>query len=301
MLAFRYEVFYEVASRLSFSKAAEVLYISQPAVSKQIKGLENEIGIPLFARKGNRIDLTSSGTKLYNYLQKAKVIQRQIQSDIDIIKNQWTAKGELKIGASTTISLYVMPKVLSVFRKRFPQVKILLINRNSENVLKALVNQEIDLAIIEAHHQINSVQHVHFMKDEIIPVCCMNSPYARGEIKVKDLMEIPLALRERGSGTLAFLTKALTNHQLKQADLNIIARLGGTEALKNYLLEDESVGFLSRLSVQKELGEQTLREIKIKGLQIERSFNFVTRTGEEPVGIIKAIIKEAKALYNLRS
>jgi len=298
MLAIAYEVFFEVASHLSFSKAAEALYISQPAVSKQVKKLESELGIALFERQGNIIKLTSSGENLLNYLRKAKTIQKQIQSDIEIIKNQQTAKGELKIGASTTISLYVMPKVLSSFRRKFPDVKLLLVNRNSENILKALLDQEIDIAIIEAHYKINAVHFLPFMHDEIIPVCSRHSPYGKSDVTLKNLKDLPISLRERGSGTHAVLKKNLEDHKLKMGDLNITARLGGTEALKNYLVEDNSIGFLSRLAVEKELQSGSLQEVRIKFLKINRKFEFVMRKGEEIAGITKEFIKEAKSIYN---
>jgi len=299
MISYHYKVFIEVASQLSFSKAAEVLFISQPAVSKHIKKLETEIGLPLFERKGYTIILTASGKKLQEYLYQAKKIEAQIESDVQIIKNQLEARGELNIGASTTLSLYVLPKILTSFHKKFPRVKILLINRNSENIRKALENKEIDLAIIEAHHKITSVHFQPFMHDEIIPVCSNRSPYAASGFNPEDLEKVPIALRERGSGTLSVLENELKNHKIKLGNLNIIARLGGTEALKNFLIEDIAIGFLSRLAVKKELDNGELREINIKSLKVERTFNFLTRTGEESMGIVKSFIKEAKRYYNI--
>lgn len=294
MISFHYRVFTEVATNLSFSKAAAVLFISQPAVSKHIKKLESEIGLPLFERKGNTISLTSSGEKLLEYLQKAKIIQGQIESDIQIIKNQLKARGELNIGASTTLSLYVLPKILSSFHKKYPNISILLVNRNSENILKALLDKEIDIAIIEDHHKINAVQYERFMDDEIIPVCTKHSPYGETEITPAELKNIPIVIRERGSGTLAVLTKKLESKQIKLGKLNIIARLGGTEALKKFLLEDIAIGFLSRLAVKAELDNGLLREVKIKSIKIERTFNFLMRKGEQSTGIVKSFIKEAK-------
>jgi DNA-binding transcriptional LysR family regulator len=294
MISFHYKVFTEVATNLSFSKAASALFISQPAVSKHIKKLEAEIGLPLFIRKGNTIGLTSSGDKLLEYLHKAKIIQGQIESDIQIIKSQLKARGELNIGTSTTLSLYVLPKILSLFHKKYPNISILLVNRNSENVLKALLNKEIDIAIIEDHHKINSVQYQHFMDDEIIPVCAKHSPYGESEITAAELKNIPIVIRERGSGTLAVLTKKLESQHIKLGKLNIIARLGGTEALKKFLLEDIAIGFLSRLAVKTELDNGLLREVKIKSIKIERSFNFLMRKGEQSTGIVKSFIKEAK-------
>jgi DNA-binding transcriptional LysR family regulator len=299
MLSKTYEVFFEVASYKSFSKAAEALYISQPAVSKQIKNLESNLGIQLIERKGNTIKLTSSDDRLFDYLHKAKSIQNHIESDIAIIKDQRTSKGTLKIGASTTISLYVMPKILSAFHRKFPDVKLLMINRNSENILKALIDREIDIAIIEAHYKINAVHFLPFMDDEIIPVCATSSPYCKKEILIDDLKNVPIAFRERGSGTHLVVQKCLEAQNIRMGDLNVIARLGGTEALKNFLIEDKCIGFLSRLAVVKELQSGLLREVKIKSFQMDRRFEFVMRNGEEEAGLTKFFVKEARFIYNL--
>jgi DNA-binding transcriptional LysR family regulator len=295
MIAYQYKVFIEVASHLSFSKAAEALFISQPAVSKHIKKLEAEIGLPLFERRGVAISLTPPGLKLLDYLYLAKKIQRQIESDLLIIKDQIKARGELNVGASTTLSLYVLPKILSTFHKKFPNVKLLLVNRNSENIFKALINKEIDLAIIESNNKLSSVHFEPFMQDEIIPVCSNHSPYAESEVEISELKNIPLALREFGSGTLAVMLHELEKHKIKLADLHIEARLGGTEALKNFLVEDVAIGFLSRLAVKKELANGSLREVKIKNFKINRTFNFVMRAGEESIGLVRSFMKDARS------
>lgn len=298
MLSISHEVFYAVASYLSFSKAAEVLCISQPAVSKQIKKLEAEMEVPLFQRKGNAVFLTPQGEKMLLYLREAKHIQKRMESDMDIVKSQLTARGELRIGASTTLSLYVLPKVLSSFRKKWPLVKITLINRNTENILKALVNEEIDLAVVEDKHEASGLHYDLFMEDRIIPICSSHSPYAGREISIKELKEIPLALREVGSGTLSALARKMAQFNIKMSDLNIKVRLGGTEVLKNFLIEDTAVGFLSPLAVKREIALGLLIQVNVSDLAVERSFNFVTRTGETMTDVIKAFVKEAKLNYN---
>lgn len=299
MISYRYEVFYAVAANLSFSKAAALLFTSQPAVSKQIKQLEHETGVALFLRQGNSVQLTAAGHKLYDSLKKAKPIQREIQSDFATIKSQFETKGELKIGASTTISLYVMPKILASLHKKLPLVKVLLMNRNSERILRALIDQEIDIACIESSHKLNAVQYQFFMKDEIIPVCASQSPFVSNEIALDKLSSLPIVLREQGSGTLDVLTKAFKNQNIKITDLNVIARLGGTEALKNYLIAGEAIGFLPRRSVKTQLDSGELKEIKIPNFTVQREFNFVIRKGEDSIGLIRQFIKESKLVYNL--
>ncbi|MEC7754573.1 LysR substrate-binding domain-containing protein [Roseivirga thermotolerans] len=298
MLSVSYEVFYAVACHLSFSKAAEVLCISQPAVSKQIKKLESLIEVPLFERQGNAIALTPQGEKMLTYLREAKLIQNRMEADVEIIKSQMTAKAELKIGASTTLSLYVLPRVLSSFRKKWPLVKITLINRNTENVLKALKAHEIDLAVVEDKQESNALHYEFFMNDRIVPVCSARSPFAGREVSMDEFKAAPLAMREIGSGTLSAWSRTMSKWNIKASDLNIKVRLGGTEVLKNFLIEDDSIGFLSPLAIKREVALGLLQEVNIPGLLIERSFNFVTRTGESLTDTTRAFIREAKSIYN---
>ncbi len=291
MIDYKYEVFLMVASKLSFSKAAQDLFVSQPAVSKQIKILEEEAGVALLIRNHHQVQLTETGEKLLNYLRKAKLIQKEINSEFATTKSSMELKGDLKIGASTTISLYVMPEIMAAFHKKFPQINLLLINRNSENILKALIGHEVDLACIESGQGITALQSTFFMKDEIIAVCSRSSPYLKKEMTLEELNATPVALRERGSGTLVALEKALAKAHMKLSDLKIVARLGGTEALKNYLLKGEAVGFLSRLAVKKEIENGELLEVPISQLSVSRSFNIVIRRGEGPLGLMKQFMK----------
>jgi len=237
MLQFSHEVFFEVAKQLSFSKAAEILFISQPAISRHIKQLEEHYHISLFERKGNSILLTEEGRLLFDYLKKAKELQRQLEFDITSFTNTKAAKGSLVIGASTTVALYVIPKILSAFHQKYPEINLRLVNRNSENILKALLDREIDFGIMEGKNKITSARYKFFITDEVIPVCSAKSPLAkRKKIGAEELKDIPVALRERGSGTLAAVAESLEKLKIRIGDLNNRIILGGTEALKNFLL-----------------------------------------------------------------
>src|SRR5690242_734509 len=126
MLSFKHEVFFEVARLKSFTKASQSLYISQPAISKNIKQLEHEYKSSLFESRGNTITLTSIGEMLYGALMKAKEIEKQLQYDVSTQGDQYMAKGELKLGASTTVALYIIHPVLSGFHLKHPNVSISL-------------------------------------------------------------------------------------------------------------------------------------------------------------------------------
>ncbi|RKR82470.1 DNA-binding transcriptional LysR family regulator [Mucilaginibacter gracilis] len=293
MLSVAHQVFLAVAANLSFSKAAQVLFITQPAVSKHVKVLEDQYKVPLFERKGASISLTQAGQMLYNHLVKASEIQRKIEYDLSTLSNVSHASGHLRLGASTTIALYILPSILSNFQREFTSVAVQLVNRNSEYILNALLSHEVDLGIIEVENKLTTVSYQHFMSDEVIPVCSSKSPLAGKELSIKQLTQTPLALRERGSGTLDALLKALSEHGVKSSDLNIKIRLGGTEALKNFLRADQCLGFMPKPSIIRELAEGELVEVPVKGLHIKRDFFFIRRKGTDDDGLTSNFIQFA--------
>jgi DNA-binding transcriptional LysR family regulator len=301
MLSFNHEVFLEVARQLSFTKASQVLYISQPAITKHIQQLEKQYKASLFERKGSSIVLSEAGQILLDFLMKAKGIEKQLEYEISTYRDKFQAKGELKLGASTTVALYIIPSILSGFRQKYPEVRMSLFNRNSESVLKALIDHEIDLGIVEGKNKMSLVYSQPFLTDEVIPVCSVKSGLAKkGKFSIADVPSMPMALRERGSGTLAALKTALGTHGIKMSDLNISMRLGGTEALKNFVLADDSLGFLPKCTVAKELASGELVRLYIEGLTIIRQFYFVQRHGDENHGLNDAFIKFAKRYYNIK-
>jgi DNA-binding transcriptional LysR family regulator len=285
MISFSHRVFMEVAANLSFSKAAQILFVTQPAISKHIKGLEDQYKVPLFERKGNSILLTEAGGKLNDYLQQATEIERKAEYELSVLSSLSQASGNLRLGASTTIALYIMPSILSGFQREYTSVDIQLVNRNSEYILNALLNHEVDIGIIEVENKLTTVSYKPFMSDEVIPVCSAKSPLAGKSLTLKQFVKTPLALRERGSGTLNALLKSLSALQIKPSELSVKIRLGGTEALKNFLLADTCLGFMPRPSIIRQLKEGDLVEVPIDGLKITRDFFFIRRKGTEDYGL----------------
>ena len=301
MLSINHKVFLEVAQHLSFTKASEALFISQPAVSRHIQNLEEHYKCRLIERNGRIISLTKAGTILYKHLLNAQSLAKQIEFDLSSLNEQSHLEGTLKLGASTTVALYIIPPVLSAFRKQNEGVSISLLNRNSENVLKALLANEIDLGIIEGKEKMSKVSSQLFLNDEVVPVCSAGSYLAKKlHYKVKELKNIPVALRELGSGTLAALKQALKNKGIDLTDLKISLRLGGTEALKNFILADDSLGFLPSKSVVKELKNGELVRLFFDDLTIVRNFYFIQRFGDENSGMNNAFIRFAKRHYNIK-
>jgi DNA-binding transcriptional LysR family regulator len=293
MISFSHRVFMEVAANLSFSKAAQVLFITQPAISKHIKGLEDQYKVAFFERKGNTILLTEAGKKLNEYLLQATEIERKIEYELSVLSNLSNAAGHLRLGASTTIALYILPSILSGFQQQYANVGVQLVNRNSEYILNALLTHEVDIGIIEVENKLTTVSYKPFMSDEVVPVCSAGSPLAGKSLTLKQLVKTPVALRERGSGTLNALLKALGEQHIKPSDLSVKIRLGGTEALKNFLLADQCLGFMPRPSIVRQLAEGDLVEVPVEGLKITRDFFFIRRKGTEDYGLTSNFITHA--------
>ncbi|TPG72370.1 LysR family transcriptional regulator [Hymenobacter nivis] len=281
MLSQAHEVFLEVAKQLSFTKAGQALFVSQSAVSKQVKALEEHYKTGLFERLGSSILLTPAGQRLYQKLLQAKQLQHELHQEMSALSPDFAPALHLVIGASTTISLYVLPPVVSAYLQRHPNRQLSLKNRNSDNILRALLAHEIELGIVEGIHKVSHVTYTPLLADDVVAVCAAGNPLGSRTLEARDLLSIPLALREDGSGTLAVLEQALAHRGLKLAALPVRVRLGGTEALKNFVRVDSSLAFLPRQAVVKELASGELVEVKIKDLPMRRHFNFIQRKGTE--------------------
>ncbi|MDM1297115.1 LysR family transcriptional regulator [Empedobacter falsenii] len=280
MFDFRLKVFDTVAKRLNFTKAANELNITQPAVTKHIKEVELNLNIKLFERNGTKIKLTKAGEILLKYTEEIFSVYQKMEFEIGQLQEK--QKGTLRLGASTTIAQYVLPPILAEFRKRFPEIQLSLVIQNSEKIEDLLANHKIDIGLIEAQIKNRTFHYFPFMKDEIVLVSHQNhSISTKNNIKLDDLKHIPLVFREPGSGTLETIDLALKSKNIKLNELNIEIQLGSTESIKSYVLHSDALAFLSIQSILQELKNQTLTIIDVKSLVIERNFNFIIPEGEQ--------------------
>ena len=279
MFDYRLKVFYTVANRLSFTKAANELNISQPAVTKHIKEIENQLNTKLFNRNGTTIQITESGKILMAYAEKIRNLSRDLDFDISQLNKE--QKGKLKIGASTTIAHYILPEILAKFNSYYKDINVELIIRNSEGISTLLKNEQIDLGIVEGESQSSYFNYEIFKPDEIVLVCKADHPLVNKNFKLKDLYTIDLVSREQGSGTQEFIRNQLKKKAIDLKQLNIVMNLGSSESIKNYLLHSEAMAFVSISTVVQELKNNQLSVIDIKNFSIDRNFHFITLKGEQ--------------------
>ncbi|WP_419868136.1 LysR family transcriptional regulator [Chryseobacterium sp. CT-SW4] len=279
MFDYRLKVFYKVATRLSFTKASDELNISQPAVTKHIKEIENQLNTKLFNRKGTTIQLTESGKILYGYAEKIRNIYRDMEFEINQINQQH--KGKLIIGASTTIAQYILPEILAKFHSYYKDIKIELFTHNTETISSLLKKGKIDLGIVEGESQSSYFEYKPFKADEIVLVAKASHPLARKTLQLKDLYTLDLISREQGSGSLEFIQNRLKDKGIHIENLNIVMQIGSSESIKNYLLHSECMAFLSISTVLQELKNNLLTVVDIKNFNIERNFHFILPRGEQ--------------------
>lgn len=279
MFDFRLQVFYTVAKRLSFTRAAEELYITQPAVTKHIHELEHHFKTKLFERHGNKISLTPAGETLLQHTESLFSVYRNMEYEMnDLVKKH---SGKLRLGASTTVAQYVIPPILAGFHKKYKDVQVTLINGNTEHIEQALLNKEIELGIIEGRSKNQLIKYTAFSKDEIVLVSHSNNPLIKKDsIKPEELKNVPLLLREPGSGTLEVIAHALKPLGIKLSQLKVEMQLGSTESIKTYLLHSQCMAFISIHAILKELQNKECRIIDVKGLNIERPFYFIQSQGQ---------------------
>jgi DNA-binding transcriptional LysR family regulator len=279
MFDFRLQVFNTVAKRLNFTKAAEELFITQPAVTKHIQEIENHFKVKLFERNGTKIKLTPAGETLLHFTDQLFTVYRNMEFELNTFTQQHT--GKLRIGASTTVAQYVLPPVLAAFHRKFKDIKVTLTINNTGQIEQALQNKDIELGIIEGQSKNNLFKYTEFVKDELALVANISHPLAKkGMIKPEELLKIPLLLREPGSGTLEVLAHALKPLGIKIAQLQNEMQLGSTESMKLYLLNSNAMAFLSVHSILKELQNKECCIIDVKGLNIERHFYFIKQHGQ---------------------
>lgn len=292
---YRDEVFISVAENLNFSKSAEELCISQPAITNHIKKLESRLNIALFERKGNKIYITKAGKITYSYLRQIKQQYKDLEFELGRIND--TFKGALRIGASSTISQYVIPTTIAAFYRRYPKIELDLFNGNSFEMEQKLSNNEIDIALVENESSQSDLKYINFLDDEVVAVAGINSVYAkRRVISLSELEQIPIVLREKGSGTLEVIKKSMARNKIDFEKINILIHLGSTESIKNFLYDFDGIALVSEKSIKKELLLKTLVKINVKDINMKRKFRIVLRQGLELK--IPELFKEFVLNYN---
>lgn len=252
----RLQVFHAVAKQMSFTKAAEVLFMTQPAVTFQIKQLEEHYNIRLFERGHGRISLTSAGDLVLDYADRILALSSELETKLKEITGR--VSGPLLIGASTTIAEFMLPRVLGEFKARYPEVHAKLFVANSETIENRVAEHTLDIGLIEAPSHLPALLTEACCEDELQVIVSPGHPLAEHkQVSPKQLLPYPYISREAGSGTREFTDLYFRKSGISLEDLNIEMELGSPEALKGVVAVGMGFAIMSRVAIEKEkkLGE----------------------------------------------
>ncbi|KPK68091.1 MAG: LysR family transcriptional regulator [Acidithiobacillales bacterium SM23_46] len=295
----RLQVFHTVARLLSFTKAAESLHMTQPAVTFQIRQLEEYFNTRLFDRTHNRISLTQAGERVFEYADRIISLYAEMDSKVRDLTGD--VSGILIIGASTTIAEYVLPSLLGEFQEQHGSINIRLKVSNSTGIVHMVEDNSVDVGIVESPVSNKNLAVEVCWHDKLVLVCPPNHPMAKkSKITVDDLMTLPFICREEGSGTREFICEYLAKKNVQLNDLNLSLEVGNPEAIKSAVEAGLGVSIVSQATIVKELKLGTLVGRPLDP-PLERPFSIVYQRQKFRLRAIEEFMKFAHAHCEKRS
>lgn len=277
---FRLKVFRAVAEHLNFHKAAEHLFLTQPAVTLQIKALEQDLGVRLFDRAAGRISLTGHGSTLLDYASKIAALAAEAEQELGCKEGK--ISGQLSLGVSTTIAQYVLPRLLGAFLADYPAVEFSLRSGNTKDIVQLLLDGKVAIGLIEGPARDRGIRCEPFMQDELVLITPRQ--FELDHLTETQFLASSLLMREQGSGSRRVVETALEKAGFKLKSFNKVMELDSTEGIKSAVEAGLGIAFISRWAIAKELELGTLKVGQVSGVKITRHFALVTRTGPEPHG-----------------
>ncbi len=288
----RLQVFFTVARLLSFTKAAETLHMTQPAVTFQVRQLEEYFNTRLFDRTHNRISLTDAGNLVYGYAEKIFDLYNEMENMIKEMTGE--ISGSLTIGASTTIAEYMLPSLLGDFRKRYQDVVIHLKVSNTEGIVSMVENNVIDLGVVEAPVGNKNLVVETCRNDRLVAIVPNGHPLASHDVvHLDELLEYPFICREEGSGTREVIEEYICHAEGCKEGLNVAMELGSPEAVKGAVEAGMGISIVSEATIAKELKLGTLVAVELDP-PMERPFSFVHQKQKFRVRVMDELLEFAR-------
>jgi DNA-binding transcriptional LysR family regulator len=292
------KAFCTVVEKGSFSKAAEMLNLTQPTISFQIASLEKELGTKLLDRGGRQLIVTRSGGILYEYASKILELTQEAKQAIDEVKG--LIRGELIIAASTIPGEYILPDLLPGFKQRYSGIDVVLAISDTSGVIKKVMDNEVEVGAVGAKEGGEKLVFTKFATDRLVLITAPDSKwFKRDAITLDELKELPFILRESGSGTRTIVRQRLKEMGTSEAGLNIVMELGSTTAVKKAVECGAGVSIVSERAVENEIKLGLLKKKSVRGLEISRDFFFVykrQRTLSPAASAFLQFLQEAKEL-----
>lgn len=267
------EVFLSVAKHLNFTRAGEEVNLAQPSVSVRIRQLENEVGLKLFEQLGKKIALTEAGLSL---IPHARRVMAAVEDATQCIRElQGLERGSLRIGASTTPGMYLIPKAIASFKAQYPNIEIHLRIKDTQQVEVGILNNEFDFGFVGGHLVGDEVATLAWLVDQLVLIVPPDHNFARRKsVKPTQLLKQKFILREAGSATRATIVNYLQNSDVI---IEPIMEMENPESVKKAVQSGLGIAFISRFAVETELKAKSLVAVRVSGLDIRRELKIVYR------------------------
>ncbi len=288
----RLQVFHTVARLLSFTKAAETLHMTQPAVTFQVRQLEEYFNTRLFDRTHNRISLTDAGGRVFAYADRIFELYTEMENSVREMTGE--ISGSLTIGASTTIAEYMLPALLGDFRNQYPDVSIHLKVSNTEGIVSMVENNAIDLGVVEAPVSNKNLVVGKCREDRLVAIVPPKHPMSgKAVVTMEELLEYPFICREEGSGTREVINEYICQSDESKQAMSVAMELGSPEAVKGAVEAGMGVSIVSYATIQKELRLGTLLALQLDP-PLVRPFSFVHQKQKFRVRVMEELLDFAR-------
>ncbi|MEL6673326.1 MAG: LysR family transcriptional regulator [Bacteroidota bacterium] len=299
MLAYRLQVFRAVAQHLSFSQAARSLHITQPAISKHIRLLEEAQEVKLFRRQGNKIQLTEAGRTLLAYVEKVLMLDQKWQADLQRYHQQ--THQSLKVGACTTLAQYLLPRIISDFLQANPSLNIQLSRGSSAEIQRLVQTGRLHLGVVgeEVVDQDLDLAYTYYLDDAVV-LASSAPPASSHPLNWEEVGKKDLVIRSPGSGTRALLTQQLQELGIQLADLKVIMELDSTESLKSFLLSGPYWGWIPRYAILRELETGLLHAWPVQDGPLLRRYGFIYAHQQAANPLLQDFMRQCQEDHNFR-
>lgn len=268
--------FWEVARRNSFSKAAQSLFVTQPAVSSQIRSLEQAMGLKLFRKRGRQVVLTEAGSELFQYAHRVFELEREIEAVVTQMHK--LERGVLKVATTKTYARYLMPSIMSRFHAAYPAIKIVLEEGSSLEMCRSLLDLRNELGVLAKVEDTRRIRFIPFRSERIVLFTSPGHPLALGgAIHFSDLQGQPVIMKEKGSGTHALVTECFARHGMIP---NVLVETSNVEFIKEMVSKGEGVSFLVEQAVQEDARQGLVSIVPVLDEEMELPVFIAMREGD---------------------
>lgn len=291
MLDYRLQTFLTVCETLNYTRAAKELGLTQPAVSRHIRSLEVEYGVPLFVHKNKRISLSPAGTLLMRHA-------RTIRSDGELLRQQLKDTNaqvqELHMGTTKTIADFVIGRPIVRFLRENPDLRLHLSVSNTTELLERIRQGTLDVALVEGHFDSGEFDFCRYSTEKFIAVASAKHAFAHEPLNLREVLNEPLLIREPGSGTRDILEKNLAAAELNIGDFRRCVEIGSMHIILQLLEADMGISFMYRAAAAEALSQGSLRQLRLCDFRVKHDFSFVWNKGSLFADTFRKICRELR-------